>query len=44
MVLVICVKCGFAVNQKNIVWNKYRNYQAWCITCLENEAEELFNG
>ena len=42
MGIVICKNCGLASDATEIIWSKYRDYEAWCYGCVEVEAEELF--
>jgi hypothetical protein len=43
MAIVICSHCGFTTDETNVVWYESRNYQAWCLTCIESEIEDGFN-
>jgi hypothetical protein len=42
MAIIICKNCGLASDESEIIWSKYRDYEAWCYGCVEVEAEELF--
>jgi hypothetical protein len=42
MTLIVCKNCGVASDLSEIIHSKYRDYEAWCIECVESEAEEMF--
>ena len=42
MAIIICKHCGLPSDESEIIWSKHRDYEAWCILCVEVEAEELF--
>jgi hypothetical protein len=42
MAIIICKHCGLFSDESEIIWSKHRDYEAWCYSCVEVEAEELF--
>ena len=43
MAIIMCKKCGLPNDESEIIWSKHRDDSAYCITCIEAEAEDMFN-